>query len=96
VIPAAYHVTLWRLGSRGGLMPEYRTSLVGTVSDRWTKKGKEKEMEQLSRTITAQAAEGWRLHSLQPVPIFSGLTSKQTGVELLAIFESEASGNGER
>jgi hypothetical protein len=68
-------------------VPEYRTSLVGTVSDRWTKKGKEKEMEQLLGTITAQAAEGWRLHSLQPVPIFGGLTSKQIGVELLAIFE---------
>jgi Domain of unknown function (DUF4177) len=68
-------------------MSEYRTSPVGTVSDRFTKKGKENEMEQLSGTITAQAAEGWRLHSLQPVPIFGGLTSKQTGVELLAIFE---------
>lgn len=44
-------------------------------------------MDQLSRTISAQAAEGWRLHSLQPVPIFGGVTSKQTGVELLAIFE---------
>lgn len=68
-------------------MPEYRTSLVGSVSDRCTKKGKEQEMEQLSRTITARAAEGWRLHSLQPVRIFGGLTSKQSGVELLAIFE---------
>jgi hypothetical protein len=68
-------------------MPEYRTSLVGTVSDCWTKKGKQHEMETLSRTITAQAAEGWQLHSLQPVPIFGGLTSKQSGVELLAIFE---------
>jgi hypothetical protein len=29
-------------------------------------------MEQLSKTITVQAAEGWRLHSLQPVPIFGG------------------------
>lgn len=68
-------------------MPEYQTSLVGTVSDYWTKKGKEQEMEQLSRTITAKSAEGWRLHSLQPVPIFGGLTGKQSGVELLAIFE---------
>jgi hypothetical protein len=38
-------------------MPEYLSSLVGTVSDRRTKKGKEQRMEQLSRTITAQAPE---------------------------------------
>lgn len=30
---------------------------------------------------------GWRLHSLQPVPIFGGITCKQSGVELLAIFD---------
>ncbi len=44
-------------------------------------------MEQLSRSVTAQASEGWRLHSLQPAPIFGGLTGKQSGVELPAIFE---------
>lgn len=29
-------------------MPQYRTVLVGNVTDRWTKKGQEREMEALS------------------------------------------------
>jgi hypothetical protein len=34
------------------------------------------------------AQQGWRLHSLQLVPVFGGL-GKQTGVVLLAVYEFE-------
>jgi hypothetical protein len=55
---------------------QYATRLVGNVSDRWTKKGREREMEQLSQAVTANAQDGWRLHSLQPVTIYGGMSGK--------------------
>jgi hypothetical protein len=54
-------------------MPNYQAVLVGNVSDRWTKKGREQEMAALSSTLSNAAQEGWRLHSMQPVPT-DGLT----------------------
>jgi hypothetical protein len=68
-------------------MPRYASRIVGNVTDRWTKKGQEREMEALSATLTANAQEGWRLHSLQPVPVFGGISQKQAGVILLAVYE---------
>jgi Domain of unknown function (DUF4177) len=68
-------------------MPEYAARLVGNVTDRWTKKGKEREMEALSSSITQYAQEGWRLHSIQPVPIFFMGRTQQTA--LLAVYEHD-------
>jgi hypothetical protein len=67
----------------------YATRIVGNVTDRWTKKGREQEMEALSAAVSMNAQEGWRLHSLQPVPMFGGISQKQTGVILLAVYEHE-------
>jgi hypothetical protein len=53
-------------------MPRYKAVLAGNVSERWTKKGREQEMATLSTTLTMESEEGWRLHSVQPVPIFGG------------------------
>lgn len=66
-------------------MPEYAARLVGNVTDRWTKRGQEKEMVSLSTTISSYAQEGWRLHSLQPISlVFMG---KAHGISLLAVYE---------
>jgi hypothetical protein len=70
-------------------MPQYKTVLVDNVSDRWTKKGKEREMEALSAAINSQAQQEWRLHSIEPTPVFGGLTQKPTGVVLLGAFSME-------
>ena len=70
-------------------MPQYATRIVGNVTDRWTKKGQAREMEALSASVTSNAQEGWRLHSLQPVPVFGGISQKQTGVILLAVYEHD-------
>lgn len=67
-------------------MAEYKTALIGNVSDKWTKKGREREMEVLSSTINEQANGGWSLHSIEPTPIFGGISQKQTGVVLLGVF----------
>jgi hypothetical protein len=69
-------------------VPDYRAVLVGNVTDKWTKRGQEKEMEALSQRLNAQGSPGWRLHSLQPVPVFGGLSHQQTGVVLLAVYEA--------
>jgi hypothetical protein len=66
-------------------MPEYATRVVGNVTDRWTKKGREKEMHALSATISQYSQEGWRLHSMQPVAVFS--MGKASGTVLLAVYE---------
>ena len=66
---------------------QYTTRIVGNLTDRWTKKGREQEMETLSAAVSMNAQPGWRLHSLQPVPVFGGLSQKQTGVILLAVYE---------
>jgi hypothetical protein len=68
---------------------QYKTVLVGNVSDRWTKKGKEREMDALSAAINSHAQEGWTLHSIEPTPVFGGLTQKQTGVVLLGVFSRD-------
>jgi hypothetical protein len=68
-------------------MPQYATRLVGNVTDRWTKKGQEKEMEALSATVSQYAQEGWRLHSIQPIALFS--FGKAAGTILLAIYEKD-------
>ncbi|MPZ92735.1 MAG: hypothetical protein GEU68_14130 [Actinobacteria bacterium] len=68
-------------------MSEYRAVIVGGVTDRWTKKGKEKEMADLSQRLNAECREGERLHSFEHVPTVGGITGKQTGVVLLAIYE---------
>ena len=70
-------------------MPHYAARQVGNVTDRWTKKGREQEMEALSATITQYAQEGWRLHSLQPIALFGAYGGKATGTILLAIYEHE-------
>lgn len=70
-------------------MTKYRTVLVGNVTDRWTKRGQQEEMDLLSEALTDEAEGGWKLHSLQPVPLFGGFSQKQTGVLLLAIFEHD-------
>ena len=69
-------------------MTTYRSVIVGNVSDRWTKHGQQQEMDDLSDALTAEAEDGWELHSIQPVPVFGGLSQKQTGVVLLAVFEN--------
>jgi hypothetical protein len=69
-------------------MPTFRTVLAGNVTDKWTKKGREQEMAALSQVLTSQAVSGWRLHSVQPVPVFGGFSDKQTGTVLPAVFEA--------
>jgi hypothetical protein len=70
-------------------MPTYQAMLAGNVTDRWTKKGQQQEMAVLSQNLSRAAQEGWRLHSVQPVPVFGGISQKQTGTVLLAIFEHD-------
>ena len=74
---------------REATVPHYATRIVGDVTDRWTKKGREREMEALSANLSANAQEGWRLHSLQFVPVFGSFTQNQTGTILLAVYEHE-------
>lgn len=68
-------------------MSEFKSVLVGNVTDRWTKKGKEQEMQALSIALTQGSADGWRLHSVQPIDVFGGFSQKQTGTVLLAVYE---------
>jgi hypothetical protein len=68
-------------------MPEYAARLVGNVTDRWTKKGREREMEALSATINEYAQDGWRLHSIQPIALFSFGTA--AGTVLLGVYEKD-------
>jgi hypothetical protein len=46
-------------------------------------------MSQLSERITEYGQEGWRLHSVQPIPVFGGFSQKQQGLVLLAVYERE-------
>jgi hypothetical protein len=46
-------------------------------------------MEALSAAVSMNAQEGWRLHSLQFVPVIGGISQKQTGTILLAVYEHE-------
>jgi hypothetical protein len=73
-------------------MPQYAARLVGNVTDRWTRKGQEREMEALSATMTLYAQEGWRLHSLQPITVFGAFGGKATGTVLLAVYERDDAG----
>jgi hypothetical protein len=68
-------------------MPQYATRLVGNVTDRWTKKGREREMEALSATVEQYAQDGWRLYSIQPIPVFS--MGKAQGTVLLGVYEKD-------
>jgi hypothetical protein len=45
-------------------MPQYAAVLAGNVTARWTQKGYQQERNALSYTPTANAEQGWRLHSL--------------------------------
>ncbi|HYP22406.1 MAG TPA: hypothetical protein VEV43_02435 [Actinomycetota bacterium] len=66
---------------------QYRTALVGNVSNRWTKRGAEQEMNQLTATINS-FGQGSRLHSVQPIPVFN-IAGNQTGITLLAVYEDD-------
>ena len=70
-------------------MPRYKALIAGNVSERWTKKGREQQMATLSTTLSSEGDDGWRLHSVQPVPVFGGFSQKQTGLVLLAVYESD-------
>jgi hypothetical protein len=70
-------------------VPAYATRVVGNVTNRWTSRGQVQEMEALSANLTANAQEGWRLHSIQPVPVVGGITGQHQGVVLLAVFEHD-------
>lgn len=70
-------------------MPSYVTRLVGNVTNRWSSKRQAQEMDALSANISGVAQDGWRLHSLQPVPLFGGISGQAQGIALLAVFEHD-------
>lgn len=70
-------------------MPEYATRLVGNVTNRWTSRGQEQEMSQLSANVSFYAKDGWRLHSIQPIPVVGGISREHQGVVLMATYERD-------
>jgi hypothetical protein len=69
-------------------MPEYATRLVGNVTDRWTKTGREREMDALSLAVSQYAQDEWRLHSILPISLFS--MGRASGTVLLAVYEKDS------
>jgi hypothetical protein len=56
-------------------LPQYKCGTYG-ITNRWTGRGQQQEMAALAGYLSSEAQGGWRLHTIQNVPVFGRWSRK--------------------
>ena len=58
-----------------------------TIADRWSRKGQEKEIQNLESILNSRGAEGWEMLSYESIPMYGAFSQKLKGYAYLVFFK---------